>query len=383
MRILVFSSPFEGHLNVLRKMMEKNSQHQYKLVITTWKNLQVNNVTNLQKSILRETDPALWTFKRVYELLEDCLKIVERFKPELIIYDFFSLEGKFVGDLLGIPAWCSIPAMMGPNDNKEYLNNKLVQKINVKYISKLERKYKIKVSGVEMVSDGFHIPGQVNLVWSYPELTPANFMYGRKSSEYEFVGNYNEGHNHNKEIIYFSLGTVVMNNLWNQQEDTRREVKNFINRVSQGLAGQRVLFVSQGKPVLDHVPLNWSIEDRVDQVEILSRSKVFITHGGSNSFHEAVLQKVPMVVIPFFGDQILVGKRVAELGIGINLGEDDSIDTKKSKDFLNDKLADKVVESVNDILRDEGFSTNLRRLELTKTEFSSIIGKHFPGRGTN
>ena len=378
MKILVYSPPFNGHLNVLMKMMQENPQYDYRLIITGWTNTLVEGAINLAKSSLRETDPALWTFPRVYELIDDSLKVVEEFKPDLIIYDFFSLEGKLTGDIFKIPAWCSIPAMIGPNDKGKYLEDKLLQQRNVNALAKLRDNYGIDVSNVEMISDGLHLPGEVNLIWSFPELTPNNFKEGRQKTEYQFVGNYNNRLLREKNGIYFSLGTVVMNNLWNQQSETRVSVKKYIATVAEGLKEENVVFVTQGKPVLGSYPKSWKIEERVNQIEILSKSSLFITHGGSNSFHESVLQRVPMVVIPFFGDQILVGQRVAELGVGINLGVDDSIDTKKSKSFLNKNLADRTIVSVKEILSNLKYQHKLNDLELSKVSLSEVIDNHFP-----
>ncbi len=378
MRVLVYSPPFSGHLNVLTKMMEEHKEHEYKLVITGWDNLPVKGATNLARSTLRETDPALWTFPRVSELMNDSLDVAKEYKPDLMVYDFFSLEGKFTSDLLGIPAWCSIPAMIGPNDKEEYLEGKLRQQRNVKALATLREKYRINLGGVEMVSEGLHLPGQVNLIWSFPELTPPNFMESRQEADYQFVGNYNTRMEREKDIVYFSLGTVVMDNLWNQQGETRNVIREYIARVAEGLKDENVVFVTQGKHILDSYPASWRIEDRVNQVEVLARSRAFITHGGSNSYHEAVLQRVPLVVVPFFGDQILVGQRTAELGIGINLGRDNSIDTKKSKSFLDRALADRTVAAVKEVLNNQDYQKKLDRLELTKISLSDVIERYFP-----
>src|SRR3990167_10364735 len=138
MKILIYSPPFSGHLNVLRKMQEEHKEHDYKLVITGWKNLPVKDATNLARSTLRETDPALWTFPRTYELLDDSVRMVKEYEPDLIIYDFFSLEGHFAGKMLEIPYWCSIPAMIGPNDKGDYLAEKLRQPGNIEALAKLK-----------------------------------------------------------------------------------------------------------------------------------------------------------------------------------------------------------------------------------------------------
>jgi UDP:flavonoid glycosyltransferase YjiC (YdhE family) len=157
-----------------------------------------------------------------------------------------------------------------------------------------------------------------------------------------------------------------MVHLWTVQEETRVGVKRCVTGLADlwKLEHIDVIFVTQGKAVLDDYPPNWTVCDNVDQQEVLSRADVFVTHGGSNSFHEALLMKVPMVVVPFFGDQVLVGERVEELGIGIDLAEDNGIDKNKSKAFLNAELIKRIDAAVFQILSDEKYRKTFDALNL-------------------
>lgn len=47
--------------------------------------------------------------------------------------------------------------------------------------------------------------------------------------------------------------------------------------------------------------------------------KVFVTQGGFQSIEEAITKGVPMVGIPFFGDQLKNIKKVVEWGLGLEL----------------------------------------------------------------
>lgn len=390
-KVLIFSPPFDGHLNILKEFYIDNCESfDIRFVITGWKNIKPNLtgldtkiVDLVEKSELKETDPALWTFPRVVESLEDCLKIAKEFLPDLIIYDFFSLEGNIVGRLLSIPHWASIPALLGPFNNQEYRDEKIKHSLNKKSLQIMKEKFDIDIAAneIEIVSDGFHLPGQLNLIWSFSEITPPNYDHGRSRNPLVFVGN-PRGDNFEKidyknlkPLIYISFGTVIMNNLWNQQEDTKNKLREFISYLAEVWKSDnyQTIFVTQGKKILDEYPSNWWVYDSVDQVEILSRTDVFITHGGSNSFHEAIMQRVPMVVIPFFGDQLLVGRRVEELGIGICAGGSESIDTHTSKQFLNSTLAAKVVDSVDKIIRSPRFVKNYLYLNFKHSSLKSLI----------
>eukprot|EP00929_Paragymnodinium_shiwhaense_P053788 TRINITY_DN26957_c0_g1_i2.p1 TRINITY_DN26957_c0_g1~~TRINITY_DN26957_c0_g1_i2.p1 ORF type:complete len:412 (+),score=75.04 TRINITY_DN26957_c0_g1_i2:552-1787(+) len=68
-----------------------------------------------------------------------------------------------------------------------------------------------------------------------------------------------------------------------------------------------------GQPVPDNVVVARS----VDQPAVLKRASIFITHCGQNSSTEAIVAAVPVIVAPFFGDQIDNAKRFIELGMGL------------------------------------------------------------------
>ena len=67
---------------------------------------------------------------------------------------------------------------------------------------------------------------------------------------------------------------------------------------------------------LGRIPENIFIHLSVDQLAVLERADLFITHGGMNSVNEALCYTMPMVVVPMADDQPMVGVRIAELGLG-------------------------------------------------------------------
>ena len=75
---------------------------------------------------------------------------------------------------------------------------------------------------------------------------------------------------------------------------------------------------------------------------------MIITHGGMNSSSEGLYNGVPLIVVPQFGDQPLVARRVAELGAGIPL-----IGSVTPKDIEN---------AVNQILYNKSFKENAEKI---------------------
>lgn len=82
--------------------------------------------------------------------------------------------------------------------------------------------------------------------------------------------------------------------------------------LSLGSNAQEVL---DGLPTL---PSNLAVRESVAQLELLPVCDAFITHGGANSMHEALSMRVPLAVVPVFGDQILNADSVAYSGAGFS-----------------------------------------------------------------
>lgn len=389
-KILIFTIPNDGHLNILKRMVRKyRSAYDFRLIIIDQQNTPpdlgglTEQVVTPERSRHFVNTPASRVFQRVYELLDECLAAAREFDPDLIIYDFCALEGHFTAQILGTPYWCSIPGLVGPLTETGYLAESLGSASNQDAIKAIERRFglHIRQGEIELISNVLHVPGEVNLLWSYPSITPPDFLRNRRPACYRFLGYLSDGRARHAagtgdRLIYLSFGTEVMDNLWRLEEATRVGV----TRLVAGLAerwrtrGVEVAFATQGKSVLERYPTNWRVRDEMDQQEVLSRAAVFVTHGGSNSFHEAVLLKVPMVVVPFFGDQMLTGRRTEELGIGINLVEGGGVDKNRSKQFLDTGFIDKVDTAVARVLNSDTYRKRLDELTLGAThELTELV----------
>ena len=328
---------------------------------------------------MKETDIdiALFSLPRACELLDDCITITKDFGPDLIIYDCFSLEGYFVGKLLNIPYWNSISTMIGPLCNLDYLEERFLDPVNQNAILNLKKKFNILISkdDVELVSNGLMIPGQRNLVWSYKQIVPSNYMLNRKNLPYSFVGNLSKklvgpkARTNSTPIIYLSFSGVVMDYLWSRSAKARKDLIRFFNALASKWKDKeiKIIFASQGKDVVEKYPDNWDVRPNVsqkDQGEFLSQADLFITHGGNNSFHEAILQKVPMIVIPFLGDQMLVARLAEKLGIGIDLTEKTSISLADPINFLNNNFVSRLDQATSEILNNRKYRDNYEKLDL-------------------
>ncbi len=391
-KILIYSLPNAGHFNILKMMTNQYyKKYTFSIVIIDRQNTPPNlsgikvPVIFLKGSRKFKNTQTSAIFTRVNALLGECLAVAEKFKPDLIIYDFPAIEGYFVAKILDIHYWCSIPGMIGPFIHHKYLKRTFSSKKNIEALKQIKTNYglTIKKEQVEVISNCFHIPGQVNLLWSYPTITPRNFRKGRIKAKYIFIGYLKPKHLVIKKApspnirLYFSLGTEVMDNLWLMQKKTRLRIKQLIDRLNKLWSNRpyQILFVTQKKRVLPKYASNWIVKSSVNQQKTLLKSDLFITHAGSNSFHEAILHKIPMIFIPFFGDQPLVSKRGKKLGIGINLVKDDWIEKQKDMSFLNTDLVTAIDKAVQKILSADVYKKNISSLRLPHTRLGSLLNK--------
>lgn len=65
---------------------------------------------------------------------------------------------------------------------------------------------------------------------------------------------------------------------------------------------------------------NVRVEPAVDPTAVLRHASAFVCHHGLNSTHEAIIHEVPMLSVPFFGDQPQLAARCQALGLAVPLG---------------------------------------------------------------
>ena len=75
---------------------------------------------------------------------------------------------------------------------------------------------------------------------------------------------------------------------------------------------------------LGTVPENISVKNFVDQIAVLNKADVFLSHCGMNSVNESLYYQVPLVMYPQTTEQAGVAARVEQLGAGILLKKETS-----------------------------------------------------------
>lgn len=142
-----------------------------------------------------------------------------------------------------------------------------------------------------------------------------------------------------RPLVYISLGTVI-----NDRPD-------FYKKCIKALGDQDVdVIISCGNAIdrgaLGALPDNIQVYPYVNQLDILSRADVFITHCGMNSVSESLYMAAPMVLYPQTSEQKAVARRVTEISSGTLL-LDDSVHgiTMAIQEILNNSAYRKAAEA--------------------------------------
>ncbi|XP_046401717.1 UDP-glycosyltransferase UGT5-like [Ischnura elegans] len=144
-------------------------------------------------------------------------------------------------------------------------------------------------------------------------------------------------------VIYFSLGSNLKSA--DLPESMREALMGAFRELKQTVLWKWEVDSLPGQPANVKISKWWP------QADILAHPnvKMFITHGGLLSFQEAVDRGVPLIGIPFYGDQDMNMKRVSQLGVGLKM--DFQTITKEV-----------VLENINTILKDQSFSKKMKDL---------------------
>ena len=148
-----------------------------------------------------------------------------------------------------------------------------------------------------------------------------------------------------RPLIYISLGTVI-----NDRPDFYLACIKALREMDVDVIISRGRYMDEKK--LGTLPDNIKTYERVDQLEVLSRADVFITHCGMNSVSESLYMATPMALYPQTDEQNAVARRTREIGAGILLDDDSAEGIRRTvKTLLSDQKYAKTAKECCDDFR--------------------------------
>ena len=267
------------------------------------------------------TEMSVQSFRTVANLDPVISADVERWHPDVVVSDSACFWGKLTAFKHELPWVCSTTTFAFNSQSSQYMKHSAAELADIVLgLPRLKREirklrplgYQVK-SALDIVQNK---PDDYTIVYTSRTFQPCAESFD--AEHYRFVGpsvrDVMPQDRGARPLVYASLGTVI-----NDRPD-------FYRTCIEALRDTEVdLLISCGKAFdeaqLGTLPPNVRVEHYVDQMDVLSRASLFITHCGMNSASEGMWMAVPELLYPLTGEQRAVARRVAEVGAGVPLDE--------------------------------------------------------------
>ena len=265
---------------------------------------------------------------------------IESFRPDLVVSDSACFWGKLTALKHQLPLVCSTTTFAFNRHSAQYMKQSPSEIADlVLGLPRLNREaaklaalgYPVK-SALEIVQNDNDTD---TVVYTSPRFQPCSDTFD--AAHYRFVGpcvrDVAPKPKGGRPLVYISLGTVI-----NDRPDFYRACV-----AALGDAPVQVLIACGhdfDPASLAPLPDNITIEATVDQMEVLSRCSLFVTHCGMNSASEGLFMGVPELLYPQTGEQRAVATRVADMGAGRRLAEADARDPRRLRERVLETLGD-------------------------------------------
>jgi len=255
---------------------------------------------------------------------------MKRIRPDCIVADSMAVWGKAIALKLGIPFVSSTTTFAFNQHSARIMKQSpadlLKMLISMPKISKHIKRLQDKGYPVKSVLDIIQSDENTHtIVYTSPEFQPCADTF---SDKYAFVGPSirpaaNEIAKTRDTLIYISMGTV--------NNDMLPLYKRLICALEKSpyqvilSAGHQVPIAAFGK-----LPEHISVFPQVDQIAVLQKADLFISHCGMNSVSESLYFGVPLIMLPQTPEQGGVATRTEQLHAGLKLTKADAESIQKA-----------------------------------------------------
>lgn len=272
---------------------------------------------------------------------------MQKLKPDCIVADSMAVWGKAVAMKLGIPFVSSTTTFAFNKHSAQIMKKSIGEMLGMIFsMSKINKDIK------RLQDKGFPINNILDIlqnddnthtiVYTSSEFQPCADTF---SDKFAFVGPSvrpatDEIKKTKDKLVYISMGTVV--------NDMPLFYKNCVSAFKD-TDYQVIMSVGNLTDIekLGELPANISVHKHIDQIAVLQKADVFISHCGMNSVNESLYFGVPLVMLPQTSEQGGVAQRVLQLGAGTIL--------KKAK-------ANSIIEAVNNVINEKSYKENADKI---------------------
>lgn len=242
-----------------------------------------------------------------------------RLRPDCIVADSMAVWGRAAARKLGIPFVSSTTTFAfnrySARIMKRSVGEFLVMMLSMPEIDRQVKRLRAKGYPIKSILDILQNDDTVHtIVYTSPQFQPCAETF---SDRYAFVGPSVRSASEEigkirEKLVYLSMGTV------------NNDMLPFYKSCIAAFAGaeyQVILSVGNLTKIsgLGGLPEHILVYSQVDQIAVLKKADVFVSHCGMNSVNESLYYGVPLVMLPVTSEQGGVAARVESLGAGIRV----------------------------------------------------------------
>lgn len=251
------------------------------------------------------------------------LRDMQQLQPDCIVADSMAVWGKAIALKLGIPFVSSTTTFAFNQHSAKIMKQGIgdllrtliaMPKVNRQVKRLQERRYPVRtILDIIRNDDSTH-----TVVYTSPQFQPCSETFSKE--HYVFAGPSvreatAEVEKKREKLVYISMGTV--------NNDMLPLYRSCIRALEESPYQVIISVGDQVKPeAFGTLPEHISVYQSVDQIAVLQKADIFLTHCGMNSVSEALYYGVPLVMRPKTTEQGGVAARVFELGAGIYLKQE-------------------------------------------------------------
>lgn len=276
---------------------------------------------------------------RITRSMNDFLeKEFQSFQPDVVYTDSVCFWGKLNAWKHQVPMVVSTSTFAFNQMSSRYMKSSLKEMADLLFgMPRVSKELK------KLEPYGFHVKNVFSLIQNDNDTDTVVYTSRRFqpcadsfSEHYAFVGpsvfsELQPEKEKERPLIYISLGTVI-----NDRPDFYTKCMDALKDLNADVV------ISCGNAIdreaLGELPEQIKVYPYVDQLAVLTKADVFITHCGMNSVSESLYMAAPMVLYPQTNEQNAVARRVTEIGAGMLLAEDSSEGIRAAvQEILNNK----------------------------------------------
>ncbi|MBQ3477727.1 MAG: glycosyl transferase [Clostridia bacterium] len=300
------------------------------------------------------TEMSVQSFRTTANMDATLTRDIEAFHPDLVISDSACFWGKLTAMKHRLPLVCSTTTFAFNRYSSKYMRQSPGELADILLgLPRLNREAKRLAALGYPVKSALEIVQNDNdtdtVVYTSPRFQPCSETFD--AAHYRFVGPCvrdvaPEPKDGRRPLVYISLGTVI-----NDRPDFYRTC---VEALKDAPAEALIACGRDFDPgTLAPLPGNIRIEPSVDQMAVLARTRLFVTHCGMNSASEGLYMAVPELLYPQTGEQRAVARRVEEMGAGRMLPEAAARDPRKLRALVMQALGDDTLSKAASAMRDD------------------------------